>query len=32
LSELDLNPVIAYADGYAVVDARIIANRAVASS
>ena len=32
LSELDLNPVIAYAGGYAVVDARIIANRAVASS
>ena len=29
LSELDLNPVIAYADGYAVVDARIIINRSV---
>ena len=32
LSELDLNPVIAYPDGYAVVDARIITNRAVAST
>jgi acetyltransferase len=32
LSELDLNPVIAYPDGYAVVDARIITNRAVASN
>ncbi len=32
LSELDLNPVIAYPDGYAVVDARIITNRTVASS
>ncbi|MGL1832042.1 acetate--CoA ligase family protein [Rhodocyclaceae bacterium SMB388] len=29
LSELDLNPVIAYPDGYAVVDARIITNRSV---
>lgn len=29
LSELDLNPVIAYPDGYAVVDARIIINRAI---
>ena len=29
LSELDLNPVIAYHDGYAVVDARIIINPAV---
>ena len=28
LAELDLNPVIAYDDGYAVVDARIIVNRA----
>ncbi|PXX99631.1 acetate--CoA ligase family protein [Halomonas sp. LBP4] len=27
LSELDLNPVIAYADGYAVVDARVIVDR-----
>ncbi len=27
LSELDLNPVIAYADGYAVVDARVIVTR-----
>ena len=32
LSELDLNPVIAYPDGYAVVDARIITNRSVAST
>ena len=32
LSELDLNPVIAYPDGYAVVDARIITNRAVMSA
>jgi acetyltransferase len=32
LSELDLNPVIAYPDGYAVVDARIITNRSVASN
>ena len=32
LSELDLNPVIAYQDGYAVVDARIITNRSVASN
>jgi acetyl coenzyme A synthetase (ADP forming)-like protein len=31
LSELDLNPVIAYPDGLAVVDARIITNRAVMS-
>lgn len=31
LSELDLNPVIAYPDGYAVVDARVIINRAVVS-
>jgi len=31
LSELDLNPVIAYPDGYAVVDARVITNRAVVS-
>ena len=31
LAELDLNPVIAYDDGYAVVDARIIVNRANAS-
>ena len=29
LFELDLNPVIAYPDGYAAVDARIIINRAV---
>ncbi len=29
ISELDLNPVIAYPDGYAVVDARIITNRSV---
>lgn len=29
LSELDLNPVIAHPDGYAVVDARIITNRAM---
>lgn len=29
LAELDLNPVIAYPDGYAVVDARIIVNRTV---
>ena len=29
LSELDLNPVIAYPEGYAVVDARIITNRSV---
>ncbi|PTD95712.1 acetate--CoA ligase family protein [Pseudothauera lacus] len=29
LFELDLNPVIAYSDGYAAVDARIIINRAV---
>jgi len=29
LAELDLNPVIAYPDGYAVADARIIVNRAV---
>ena len=29
LSELDLNPVIAYPDGYAVVDARIITNRSI---
>ncbi|MGO1626977.1 MAG: acetate--CoA ligase family protein, partial [Halomonadaceae bacterium] len=28
ISELDLNPVIAYPDGYAVVDARIILERA----
>ena len=27
LSELDLNPVIAYEDGYAVVDARVIVDR-----
>ncbi len=26
LTELDLNPVIAYPDGYAVVDARVIVN------
>ena len=32
LSELDLNPVIAYPDGYAVVDARIITNRTVAAA
>ena len=32
LSELDLNPVIAYPDGYAVVDARIITNRSIMSS
>lgn len=32
LSELDLNPVIAYSDGYAVVDARIITNRSVVSA
>lgn len=32
LSELDLNPVIAYPDGYAVVDARIITNRSVVSN
>ena len=31
LMELDLNPVIAYEDGYAVVDARIIVSRVVAS-
>lgn len=31
LSELDLNPVIAYPDGLAVVDARIIINRAMMS-
>lgn len=29
LSELDLNPVIAYPDGYAAVDARVIINRSV---
>jgi acetyltransferase len=29
ISELDLNPVIAYPDGYAAVDARIIVNRSV---
>ncbi len=29
ISELDLNPVIAYPDGYAVVDARIIVNSSV---
>ncbi len=29
ISELDLNPVIAYPDGYAVVDARIIINPSV---
>ncbi len=29
VSELDLNPVLAYVDGYAVVDARIITNRSV---
>jgi acetyltransferase len=29
LSELDLNPVIAYPSGYAVVDARVITNQAV---
>jgi acetyltransferase len=29
LAELDLNPVIAYADGYAIADARIIVNQAV---
>ncbi|PLX71674.1 MAG: acetyl-CoA synthetase [Azoarcus sp.] len=29
ISELDLNPVIAYPDGYAAVDARIIINRSV---
>lgn len=28
LSELDLNPVIAYPDGYTIVDARVIINRA----
>lgn len=27
IAELDLNPVIAYPDGYAVVDARIILER-----
>ena len=32
VSELDLNPVIAYPDGYAVVDARIITNRSIMSS
>jgi acetyltransferase len=32
LSELDLNPVIAYPEGYAVVDARIITNRSVMSN
>lgn len=32
LSELDLNPVIACADGHAVVDARVIINRAVVST
>ncbi|MDP2169140.1 MAG: acetate--CoA ligase family protein [Rhodocyclaceae bacterium] len=31
ISELDLNPVLAYASGYAVVDARIITNPAVMS-
>ena len=29
ISELDLNPVLAYAHGYAVADARIISNRSV---
>jgi acetyltransferase len=29
LAELDLNPVMAYDDGYAIVDARIIVNQAV---
>jgi acetyltransferase len=28
LAELDLNPVIAYDDGYAIVDARVIVNQA----
>nr|WP_235937136.1 acetate--CoA ligase family protein [Halomonas azerica] len=28
IQELDLNPVIAYPDGYAVVDARVIVERA----
>ncbi len=28
LAELDLNPVIAYPDGYAIVDARVIVNQA----
>lgn len=31
LAELDLNPVLAYDDGYAVVDARIIVNQAAVS-
>ena len=26
LAELDLNPILAYDDGYAVVDARVIVN------
>ena len=29
LAELDLNPVILYEDGYAIVDARLIVNQAV---
>ena len=32
IAEIDLNPVIAYPDGYAVVDARIITNRSIMSS
>ncbi|MCE9684411.1 acetate--CoA ligase family protein [Halomonas alkalisoli] len=32
LSELDLNPVIAHADGYAVVDARVIVDRTIEST
>ena len=32
LSELDLNPVVAYTDGYAVLDARIIINRAIVTA
>jgi len=31
LSELDLNPIIASADGYAVVDARVIVEREAVS-
>ena len=29
LAELDLNPILAYDDGYAVVDARVIVNWAI---
>ena len=29
IDELDLNPIIAYENGYAIVDARVIVNRSL---